>query len=434
MKTSVDAVIIGAGIIGCSIALALSKRGMKTLNVDRLPAAGYGSTSYSSAMIRTHYSSLESTALAYESFFHWNQWTEFLGVNDERGTAVFNQVGCLVLKPSEDQTIAKMLEYSDALGIPYQRLSANEIRGRWPFLDLTGYYPPKLPSHEEFGMPTGGELDGGVFFTSAGYINDPQLATHNFQIAAEAHGAEFCFNAGIIDIRKINGKVSGVTLADGREIDADVVINAAGPHSSKINQLAGVAEEMNLSTRAQRQEVAHLPSLPGLNIETEGTAIADEDTGAYLRPEIGNQMVIGGINPECDPDDWVDPDDFYESLTDQAVNQVMRLAQRVPEMGIPSNLSGVVACYDVADDWIPIYDRSNLNGFYMAVGTSGNQFKNAPLVGEMMADLIFACEKGQDHDENPVVFHLQRLDMPLNLGFFSRNRNINQDSSFSVLG
>ena len=42
-----DAVIIGAGVIGCAIAYELSKRGLRTLNVDRLPAAGYGSTSAS---------------------------------------------------------------------------------------------------------------------------------------------------------------------------------------------------------------------------------------------------------------------------------------------------------------------------------------------------------------------------------------------------
>ena len=69
MNHKYDAIIIGAGIIGASIAFDLAKKGKKTLNVDLLPAAGYGSTSYSCAIIRTHYSNLDSTALAYEAFF-----------------------------------------------------------------------------------------------------------------------------------------------------------------------------------------------------------------------------------------------------------------------------------------------------------------------------------------------------------------------------
>ena len=66
-------------------------------------------------------------------------------------------------------------------------------------------------------------------------------------------------------------------------------------------------------------------------------------------------------------------------------------------------LRGVVDLYDVSDDWIPIYDKSSLPGFYMAVGTSGNQFKNAGGVGHLMAELIDACENGWDHDTTPVV-------------------------------
>ena len=70
----------------------------------------------------------------------------------------------------------------------------------------------------------------------------------------------------------------------------------------------------------------------------------------------------------------------------------------------------------------------------MAVGTSGNQFKNAPIVGEMMAELITACEGGRDHDREPLDFHLRHIDRRVSLGFYSRRREIHQDSSFSVLG
>ena len=86
--------------------------------------------------------------------------------------------------------------------------------------------------------------------------------------------------------------------------------------------------------------------------------------------------------------------------------QVQRVAQRIPSLPVTSPVKGVVDLYDVTDDWIPIYDTSDLPGFYMAVGTSGNQFKNAPVAGAMMAELISACEQGRDHDRDPLPFRL----------------------------
>jgi hypothetical protein len=67
-------------------------------------------------------------------------------------------------------------------------------------------------------------------------------------------------------------------------------------------------------------------------------------------------------------------------------------------------------------------------------GTSGNQFKNAPIVGEMMAALITACEAGHDHDDDPLSFHLRCVERTVSLGLYSRRREIDRDSSFSVLG
>ena len=70
----------------------------------------------------------------------------------------------------------------------------------------------------------------------------------------------------------------------------------------------------------------------------------------------------------------------------------------------------------------------------MAVGTSGNQFKNAPVAGKMMAALIDYCEGGNDNDVDPLMFRLERIGREVNAGFYSRRRRINTESSFSVLG
>ena len=70
----------------------------------------------------------------------------------------------------------------------------------------------------------------------------------------------------------------------------------------------------------------------------------------------------------------------------------------------------------------------------MAVGSSGNQYKNAPMAGKIMAELIVKCENGYDHDKDPIKLKLNYIDREIDLGFYSRNRVINEESSMSVLG
>ena len=98
MARQADAIIIGAGVIGAATAFELCKRGYKTLNIDKLPTAGYGPTSNSCAIVRAHYSSRDGVAMAYEGFFYWQDWERYLGVVDEMGTAKYMQCGTVLLK------------------------------------------------------------------------------------------------------------------------------------------------------------------------------------------------------------------------------------------------------------------------------------------------------------------------------------------------
>ena len=130
----------------------------------------------------------------------------------------------------------------------------------------------------------------------------------------------------------------------------------------------------------------------------------------------------------------MDPDNWDDNFSDQWNTQVLRQAQRYPNLPISSKVKGVVSLYDVSDDWIPIYDKSDLSGFYMAIGTSGNQYKNAPVAGVLMSELIEYCENGNDHDKTPPTANLKHINTNISLAFCSRNRKINKESSMSVLG
>lgn len=435
MRDSFDAVIIGAGVIGAAVGFEMAKRGYRTVNVDKLPAAGYGSTGNTCAIVRTHYSSWDGTALAYESFLHWKDWPNYLETEDERGFAKLIQTGMLVIK-SQGQDFKKHLRFHDELGIEYEELDADAVQSRFPHLDLRAFYPPRRPDDAHFGEVTGDSVPGAIFIPTAGYVNDPQLSAHNLQRAAEARGGEFLFNAEVVEIGQEDDRVTGVGLSDGTFLAAPVVVNVAGPHSFVVNRMAGVDEAMKLRTRALRHEVHYLPRPEGSGITDASPFVSDDDIGGYSRPEVGEMLLVGSQDPQCDPPEWIDdPDEFNRSVTrEQWETQVYRMALRVPSLPIPGQPKGIADLYDVSDDWMPIYDRSDLGGFYLAIGTSGNQFKNAPMVGRLMAELIAACEGGHDHDRDPVQVLAPYTGLTLDVGFYSRNREVNRESSFSVLG
>ena len=434
MSRQYDAIIIGTGIIGGAIGLELAKRGSRTLNVDKLPAAGYGSTSNTCAIIRFHYSTAEGVAMARESYYYWLDWPKYVGATDESGLAHYINTGCLVTKNEENQYLEQVMANLDDLKVAYDDLGPKELEEFLPFVDIRQFGPPVPADDPRFGQPTGDAIAGAIYIPESGFVNDPQLACHNLQRGCEAHGGEFLFNAEVVQILTEDGHTAGIKLADGTEILAPIVVNAAGPHSFKINRMAGGEEGMRIRTRALKREVCHVPSPKGVDFNRQGTIISDGDTGSYARPEVGNNVLVGSQDPECDAQEWVDPDDYDQGFTDQWRTQVMRKAQRIPSLPIPGQQRGIVDLYDVSDDWLPIYDVSDLPGFYMAVGTSGSQFKNAPVVGKLMAKLITEVEAGHDHDNDPVQLRLKYTRHICNVGFFSRLRELNPESSYSVIG
>ena len=434
MNERYDAIIIGAGVIGNAVSFELVKRGYKTLNIDANPVSGYGSTSASCAIIRVHYSTFDGCALAYESYHYWKNWKSYLDFEDESGLAKFIECGCMIYQTEQNDHLKKVIERAKELNIPYELWDPKKIREMLRIADTDQFGPVKSVDDKDFGNSSGLSLRGSVFFPTAGYVNDPQLSAHNLQRAGEAKGANFLFGKKVIDIIKENGRAAGVVLEDGEKIFSKTIVNVAGPHSMKINQMADVEKDMNIKTRALKVEVCHVPSPAGYNYENEGFVISDSDIGCYSRPEIGNNVLIGSEDPECDERIYVDPDNWDTNFSEQWKAQVLRQAQRYPDLPVTSESKGVVALYDVADDWIPIYDKSSLPGFYMAIGSSGNQYKNAPLAGIIMAELISSCENGVNHDSNPKKLYLKYIDREIDLGFYSRNRKINKESSMSVLG
>ena len=374
MTQTADAVVIGTGVIGAAVAYELAQTGLRVMAIDRLGDVGSGSTSSSSSIVRFHYSTFEGVAASWEAKFSWESWPEYLGSRHGEPLARYIKTGCLVLDGSTDRE--KALALFDRVGVPYQSWDAETIRQQVPGLDPGRYGPPKPVTDAAFWADAEGEL-GAYYTPDGGFIDDPQQAARNLIAAAMRSGTEVRLRAQVVEILQQNGRVQGVRLGSGDVIQSPVVVNAAGPYSGQVNDMAGVTGEFRIRTRALRQEVHSVSAPAGYARGEVGPAVSDGDLGTYFRSHFGGQLLVGSMEPACDALHWIDdPDAFDPEPTAQAWDsQVLRLARRIPSLGIPHRPVGFAALYDVTDDWIPVYDRTSLAGFYVAIGTSGNQFK-----------------------------------------------------------
>lgn len=434
-SANADVVVVGAGVIGSSTALALASLGLRVVVVDKAGGAGHGSTSASSAIVRFNYSTRDGVCAAWEARHCWNEWEQHLGFRDPSGLARFHRTGMVILdNPLTPRD--RVTRLFDETGVPYEDWDPATLRARVPGIDAGRYWPPKPVDDDSFFAAADGEL-GALYTPDAGFIDDPQLAAHNLAAAAGHRGATFLFNRLVTAVDRRGDRIRGVELADGSRVDAPVLVNAAGPWSGRLNTLAGAGAEFTVGVRPLRQEVHQVAAPAGFNAYGQfGPAIADLDVGIYTRPAPHDLLYVGGMEPECDPLEWIDdPDQANLRATAPRFHaQVSRIARRMPDVQVPNKPTGIAGVYDVSDDWTPIYDRTDLDGYYVAIGTSGNQFKNAPIAGRFIARLVEAVEAGHDHDADPLQYRCEHTGQLINLGAFSRKRPKNPDSSGTVLG
>ncbi len=428
-----DVVVVGAGVVGGSVALALVRRGLGVVVVDRAAGPGYGSTSASSAIVRFNYSTRAGVALAWASHAAWQVWTDHLGHRDPNGVATFTRTG-LAMLDVEDLPWRRSADLFAEVGVPHEHWDATALAANLPGVDAGRFFPPRPVTSEEFFADAAGTL-GAMWTPDAGYVDDPRLAAANLVRAAEAHGARTRFGTAVTAVDR-SGDAWRLRLADGGVLEADLVVNAAGPWSTRLNEMAGAGTDFTIDVRPMRQEVHQVPLPAGLDGPFGAPILADLDLGTYLRPVGGHGLIVGGTEPACDPLEWLDDADAADQhLTRQRFDaNTFRAARRLPGLRVPNRPSGVVGVYDVASDWTPVYDRTDLPGWYVAMGTSGNQFKNAPLVGEVVAEIVEAVQGGHDHDRDPVQMVLPCTGSRIDLGSFSRLRERNTASSGTVFG
>ncbi len=429
-------VIIGGGILGCATALELGRRGVPSVVVDRLGEVGHGTTAASCGLVRRFYSTETMIAVAEEGARIFDDWRAYLAASEEEDVARFVRCGILFIPSAVDDGIRETIERMKGHGVDVAHLSRDEVAGRYPFLEVRSQSPVKTPGDDDFFEDTGRDIDGAIHERDAGYVVTPLLATSNLRAAAERAGATFRLGRGVASIEKGGGpRRFRLVLEDGATLDADVVVNAAGPHSTMVNEMAGVS--LPLEVRPLRREVGVVANPRFVEGEdTDVPVLLDIDSGTFCFPEPrGNDLDFGSLDPECDEKEWIDDPDAMDvnCSVEGFERNLLRAMKRFPELRFEKR-RGIASLYDVTLlDWNPILDRTDEDGWYVAMGTSGSSFKTAPVIGAVMAELIGACEAGHDHDRDPVRMRLPRTGFELDVGFFSRRRGAHA-STRSVLG
>ena len=429
------ACIVGGGVIGCAIGFELRRRGLDVTVIDKNGEVGHGSTSASCGIVRRFYSQPGMTAMAHESAQVWADWGGYLGAIDEE-LAVFKRPGMAFLLTEVNDELRERVAEMRRLGVPAKLLTAEELHERFPHLDVTSHHPPRSIDDPDFlEEGNGSPIGGAVYEEDAGYVVSPGLATHNLRLAGEREGVRFLLNREVRSIAGGGGERFALELSDGSTVESDVVVNVAGPHSARVNALAGV--KLPLETRALAREVHALDNpLRGTPRGDALPIVADLDGGGYFRPEAGNTaIIVGSTDPSCDELEWVDdPDQARTSISDRyRERQCLRAMQRFPEVKL-GRPKGVASMYDVTvQDWYPIVDKTDRAGYYVCIGTSGSSFKTAPVLGSLMAQIVTASEQGRDVDEEPIQLELPLIGHTVDSSFLSRRRG-KLESSDTVLG
>ena len=349
-----DVVVVGAGIVGTSIALQLARRAVgDVLLIDaRGPAAGMSGRSF--RQVRTHYSNEVTTRLARRGIEILRGWSDHVGIGDSG----FEPVGYLLAVAADQaEGCAANVALGRSLGVRTELVPADRLREIEPLLATDG-------------------LACGAWEPDSGLV-DPVKVTLSATVAAQMAGARTLFGNPVRALRMRRDRVTGV-VTDHGDIDAGTVVLAVGPWAPGL--LAGTA--IDLGMRLQTLELSVLrrpPRAPGLT-----TAVTHAPSGLVARCDSGPFAVavaypVDAVQPEFPQDARVAAD---------AEPRLRRaLAAALPALDSAEVITTIAGVYDVTPDWHPVLGPwPGVDGLYLAVGFSGHGLKLAPAVGEAVAD------------------------------------------------
>lgn len=354
-QNTADIVILGAGVMGASVAFHLAKRKAGKIIVLDKDHVGRGGSGRSSALVRMHYSYPPEVQLALISLRMFQNWQEIVG---EPGD--FRKTGFVrIVHPNETERLKQNVEMQRSLGVSVELITRQQVKELEPDwivneIDLAAYEPDS------------GYGDG------AGVAND-------FLSRAREMGATYLPRTCATAFRVDTGGVAGVSTDQG-EIAAPIVIAATGPWTRPLFQ--NVSYDLPIET--EFHQVAILKNAPGM--KGGGCACIDSVTATYFRSDAHDKFLVGDFYGQRP----VDPDNFPQRASDDGLEELIeRAAHRIPKLENAEVMRGVTGVYDMTPDSRPLLGEiPGIKGLNVCAGFSGMGFKISPAIGLVMSELL----------------------------------------------
>jgi sarcosine oxidase, subunit beta len=348
-------VVVGGGVMGCSIAFHLAEQGVDVLVLERGTVCS-GMTARSGALIRTHYTNAPEARMALAGLAYFRDWRERVG-----GWCGFTVTGAAILVgPHDAERLRRNVAMLRGLGADTEVATPGELAAEHPELDPRG-------------------IGLAAVEPGSGYA-DPVATTFAFASRAVDLGARIRQGVAVHAVRVAGDRVTGLSTSDG-EVGADAVVLACGPWVDPLARTAG----FELGISPERSQLAFFRRPDGAR---RHPLVIDGVLGTYFRPhggelslvgvEAGHQVEVGAIDREVEG--------YDHQLVAPALE---RLAGRVPAFADAPFARGHRGVYDTSPDSRAVLDAApGVAGLFVAGGFSGTGFKKAPAVGACMAELV----------------------------------------------
>ena len=363
MTETADVVIIGGGVMGCSIAcnlaLTAGQHGLRRIVLLERDTLGSGSTGRSSAAIRMHYSTAVNAEMAWRSLQIYRNFADIIG-----GECGYTRTGYLVFAGADDvASFRNNVAMQQSVGIITDIIRAADAAELAPGFTVD-------------------DAAGIAYEPYSGHA-DASGTAYAYATRARAEGVDIRLQSPVsaIETSGDGSRVEAVRTASGQRIATRVAVAATGPWTARFLAAHGI----DVPLVATRHEVLHfrrpldkVPHHPGG---------ADISNRIYFRPE-GQDLTLVGNGNHSDVVD--DPEIYAQRASPAFIEDVwQRIARRIPAMADAELATGYAGLYTNTPDSHPIMDRvDGVDGLYLCSGFSGHGFKLSPMVGVLMAELI----------------------------------------------
>lgn len=364
-------VVIGGGVIGCSVAYYLAKRGIRVIVIEKRPGLCFGASGANQGGCSFYYDAPDVDRIARESAKLFESLSQEIGYDVE-----YRMERRLTCSVNEEQSsyMEKRVQSLRSNGIKARLLEGNEIRKLEPALGKD--------------IVLGIEQETGVV--------NPFKLNYGFGHAARKLGVEFFFSTEIKSIETEKGNIVSVVTDKGK-IETNCVVNAAGAWSAEIGKLVGLA----IPIKPRRGQIIVTEPVP---FNERWRRVADIDfsiivfsgeavekskdprlrlgvAGAYYQEETGN-WTIGSSQEFAGYDEQV----AIQTLR-QVAKRAIQFIPKLKDVNCIRMFAGLRPfCYV---DGHPIISKvDNPSGFVIAGGHSGHGIALAPITGKLIAELI----------------------------------------------